>query len=220
MEHEVATPLWKQYEWVVTLLYHDELNEVGSTRVSYNQHRVGCLSGRRRQVDVLLQEPDGTFSVVECKKHGRRVGIDTVEAFLGMVEDVGAARGLMVAPDFTKGAKRRVAARDDIELVVLDWQNACASGQSYSRTAYCPKCPSVPVLSGQVPPLIIWDYLDGMMDADFLFAQYWQGYCIKCQTEFIYCQSCGGLLEVKGEDVVCEECDITYDAALASIIDK
>ena len=68
----------------------------------------GRLSGVRRQIDVLLTVPGLGEVVVEAKRYGRKVHVKDVESFIGMLGDVGAERGLMVAPlGFTPGAEQR-----------------------------------------------------------------------------------------------------------------
>src|SRR6266542_6464181 len=68
--------------------------------------------GRDRQVDVLVRLPlpdmDDELMIVDCKRYGTRVDIKDVEAFIGMVEDVGAAIGLLVTTEgYTTGALAR-----------------------------------------------------------------------------------------------------------------
>jgi Restriction endonuclease len=66
-----------------------------------------------RQLDAAAYRPGDTrpFLIVDAKRQGERIDVKQAEAFLGMVEDVGAAMGLLVAPlGFTHAAERRVAA--------------------------------------------------------------------------------------------------------------
>jgi hypothetical protein len=60
--------------------------------------------------------------VIDCKCLGRRIDVKTVESFIGLVQDAGADRGLLVT---TKGASEAARRRDhagtlDLEVVTLD----------------------------------------------------------------------------------------------------
>jgi Restriction endonuclease len=60
----------------------------------------GLLGSSRRQIDVSVYrsgEPRPAIAV-ECKRYGRRLNVKDVESFLGMLEDLGARRGVLVAP--------------------------------------------------------------------------------------------------------------------------
>jgi hypothetical protein len=71
----------------------------------------GLLSSSRRQIDVSVYrsgEPRPAIAV-ECKRYGRRLNVKDVESFLGMLEDLGARRGVLVAPlGYSRGAVRRI----------------------------------------------------------------------------------------------------------------
>ena len=71
----------------------------------------GRATGRKRQVDVLVSQLVGQFEiriVIECKDYARAVDVKGVEAFNGLLEDVGAQKGVLVCPSgFTSTAKAR-----------------------------------------------------------------------------------------------------------------
>ena len=68
--------------------------------VTWNAKVTGLLSGVERQIDVLV-EADVCDSpirlVVDAKRHSAPVDVKDVEAFLSMMADLGAHRGLMIA---------------------------------------------------------------------------------------------------------------------------
>lgn len=72
--------------------------------------------GRDRQIDVLvrlrLPEMDDGLMIVDCKRYGAKVDVKDVEAFIGMVEDVGAAMGLLLVTTegYTSDADTRASA--------------------------------------------------------------------------------------------------------------
>jgi hypothetical protein len=70
-------------------------------------------SGTQRQIDILIEQDTGQFQlrvVIDCKNYKNPVDIKDVEMFLGLVEDVGAHKGAIVAANgFTEAAKQRAA---------------------------------------------------------------------------------------------------------------
>lgn len=71
----------------------------------------GRLSGRSRQVDVLVRQKIGQYEmriVLDCKDYARPVDVKGVEEFHGLIMDVGANKGALVCPKgFTAAAKTR-----------------------------------------------------------------------------------------------------------------
>jgi hypothetical protein len=79
-----------------------------------HQHSVrGRYSLVLRQLDaaayrVGMSKP---FMIADAKRHSGKLDVKEVEMFIGMIDDVGANMGLLVAPaGFTKAAARRAAA--------------------------------------------------------------------------------------------------------------
>ncbi|MDD9981512.1 MAG: restriction endonuclease, partial [Gammaproteobacteria bacterium] len=71
----------------------------------------GRTTGRKRQVDVLVTQLVGQYEIriiVECKDYARPVDVKGVETFYGLLDDVGAQKGVLVCPSgFTGTAKAR-----------------------------------------------------------------------------------------------------------------
>ncbi len=60
----------------------------------------GRFSLIRRQLDIAVYRPGENipFLVADAKRHGNRIYVKQVETFIGMLEDVNASIGLLVAP--------------------------------------------------------------------------------------------------------------------------
>ena len=71
----------------------------------------GRATKRKRQVDVLVTQQVGQYEiriVIECKDYARPVDVKGVEAFYGLLGDVGGQKGVLVCPSgFTQTAKAR-----------------------------------------------------------------------------------------------------------------
>jgi len=88
-----------------------------AVRLEANVRLPGKKSGVARQIDVLAHADQPV--AVECKFVGRKVDVKCVEAFIGMLEDVGIGRGIIItAAGFTPGAQRR--AFHDQRIVELE----------------------------------------------------------------------------------------------------
>ena len=61
----------------------------------------GRKSNRKRQIDVLVRQRIGQYEiqiVIDCKDYARPVNVKGVEEFYGLLDDVGAQRGVLVCP--------------------------------------------------------------------------------------------------------------------------
>ena len=71
----------------------------------------GRKSKRKRQIDVLVKQMIGQYEiqiVIDCKDYARPVDVKGVEAFYGLLSDVGAQKGVLVCPKgFSDAAKTR-----------------------------------------------------------------------------------------------------------------
>jgi Restriction endonuclease len=80
-------------------------------KVLHNQYLPGRKSGRRRQIDVLVHDRIGQYEiqiVIDCKDYKSPADVKSVEEFYGLLDDVGAQKGVLVCPaGFTATAKKR-----------------------------------------------------------------------------------------------------------------
>lgn len=79
--------------------------------VLHNQRVIGRHSGRTRQIDVLVKDRVGQYEiliVIDCKDYKKKADVKSVEEFQGLVEDIGAQKGVLVCPSgFSEAAKNR-----------------------------------------------------------------------------------------------------------------
>lgn len=78
------------------------------------EHKVqGRHSLTDRQLDAAAYRPRDSrpFLIADAKRHSVKMDVREVDTFVGMVDDVGAGMGLLVAPKgFTEAARRRAKA--------------------------------------------------------------------------------------------------------------
>jgi len=123
---------WKRFETLVAKL-QQEFSP--NANVTLNDKIMGRRSGIERQIDISVRQTIGQFEmlvVIDCKDYSKALDVKSVEEFLGLVDDVGANKGALVASSgFTQTAKTR--ARDagvDIYSLVdaedHDWRSYVA----------------------------------------------------------------------------------------------
>ncbi|MGD0520106.1 MAG: restriction endonuclease [Terracidiphilus sp.] len=91
---------WQDYE---TYIFGTLQRLLPGAHIQQNVTMRGIISGRSRQIDVLVERDYAGVIlsiVVDCKCYKRKVNIKDVEAFLGMLEDLGIRKGALVT---TKG---------------------------------------------------------------------------------------------------------------------
>ncbi|MDP1979396.1 restriction endonuclease [Undibacterium sp.] len=116
-------PTWQRYERLVARLVADQLSTAYC--VTPNAKVEGKLSNQQRQIDVLIDSRHDTDNrtrvIIDAKMHKRPVDIKEVEAFQGLMNDVGATHGYLVCPNgSTSGAERRAQEAISIRLLPLD----------------------------------------------------------------------------------------------------
>lgn len=114
---------WEVYERMIARMIADQ----ASTHlcVSPNARIVGSISGRSRQVDVLIEARHDTDNtrriIVDAKKRKRKIDVRDVEAFLGLMADTKATHGYLVGPaGHTKAAEKRAQRAVSLRIVPLD----------------------------------------------------------------------------------------------------
>jgi hypothetical protein len=114
---------WELYERMVARLIADQLTT--DLCVTPNARIVGRISGRSRQIDVLIDSRHDTDNtrrvIVDAKKRKRKIDVREVEAFLGVMEDVAATHGYLISPSgHTKAAEKRAQMAVSIRIVPLN----------------------------------------------------------------------------------------------------
>ena len=116
---------WKLYEDIILSHFQEVYPEA---EVLAQQTIVGVNSEGSRQIDILITGEIAGFKikvVIDCKHFSRKVGVKTVESFIGMLADVQASKGVIITNiGYTKGAIKR-AKRDsrDIQLDIVDFED-------------------------------------------------------------------------------------------------
>lgn len=116
MTENNSEPDWKQLEHLVAGI---QKQLAPDAVVSHNVKLPGIQSETERQIDVLVEQKVGQYTmriVIDCKDYAKPVDVKGVEEFYGLVKDVGAQKGALVCPrGFSEAAKTR-AKKLEVEL--------------------------------------------------------------------------------------------------------
>lgn len=100
-------PKWRRFEKLVAQV-QEKL--APNALVTHNDRIKGHQSGRLRQIDISVKGKVGQYEmliVMDCKDYKVPVDVKDAESFIGLVNDVRAHKGVMVAANgFTETAKQ------------------------------------------------------------------------------------------------------------------
>ena len=104
------TPDWKKYEELAAQMQREM--SPGAT-VTTNVRLPGRRSQTQRQIDILIEQDVTPYKIriaIDCKDYAEPVDVKDVEAVIGLVDDIGANKGAIIAANgFTNAAKKRGA---------------------------------------------------------------------------------------------------------------
>ena len=203
---------WELYERLIARMISDQVTT--DLCVTPNARITGRISGRSRQIDVLIDARHDTNNmrrvIVDAKKRARKIDVTGVEAFRGLMEDVGATHGYLISPTgHTKAAEMRAQVAVSIRLVALDRL------ESFDPSTW-PQCKNIRCKGGRV----FWDGYpeftlalqpidsaakDETMQVPFV---HYVGKCDRCGQFHVWCLTCDDLLGVPegGEDDCGHQC--------------
>lgn len=143
-EHRTMWDRVYEYEDTVLNAIKSELL-VGSSRdaVIHQRPRLNGRSGHTHEVDIAIDVSVGGITlllVVEIKYYKRRVGIEQILSFNGLLEDIGANKGIFVSSSgFSKAAIQHARSRgialaivsDDTDMPQIEWLDESATTRSH-----------------------------------------------------------------------------------------
>lgn len=112
---------WKEYEEEI----HNWLSEnYPKFLIKQNIHIIGKKTGIPRKIDIYVKGRIAGFEleiIIDAKKKNRKIDVKEVEEFIGMLDDVGANKGVTISScGYTSIAwERAYRNSEDIELDIL-----------------------------------------------------------------------------------------------------
>lgn len=210
-------PDWEKYERLIAQTIRNQLST--DYCVTPNASLLGRISSRKRQIDVLIDSRHDTENqnriIIDAKIKSRKIDINNVEAFIGLMDDVGATHGYLICPNgFTKSAEQRAQDAISLRLLPLDklenfdpstWPSCSAKSQCKGRIFWdgysTLDVPLIPV-EGKTNNLEIISYI------------HYVGKCDKCRNFHVKCVECGEMLtpryDLKGDVGVQCKCGMPW----------
>lgn len=115
------TPKWKAFEELAASIQRQFVDDK-LVNVTTNEKIEGRHSKQQRQIDICIRQNVAQYSiliVIDCKDYKVPVDVKDVETFLGLLDDVGANKGAIIAANgFSPAAKTR-AAQAGVDLHTL-----------------------------------------------------------------------------------------------------
>lgn len=191
--------VWERYERLVARLMADQLDT--GYCVTPNASVEGRITGRQRQIDVLIDQRHNTDNrrriIADTKVRTRKIDVTHVEAFRGLMDDVEATHGYLVCPSgFTTAALRRAQEAVSICLLPLDHL------EDFDPSTW-PDCTAERCNGGKV-------FWDGYPSLDLTLVPvnhpakgpqrmsfiHYVGKCDRCRRFHVKCTSCGDIFAV------------------------
>ncbi|MDE1240526.1 restriction endonuclease [Vibrio aestuarianus] len=116
---------WKQYEGEIFEYFKEQYPDA---EVSLDAKVSGLYSNVDRQIDILIEQyiaGNRMVIAVDGKYFNKKVDVKCVESYIGMLEDIGAHKGLLISKEgFTEAAYNRAHfGPTEIELDILNFDD-------------------------------------------------------------------------------------------------
>lgn len=114
---------WKKYEKEI---YQHFVSQYPDAEITLDARKIGLYSKVERQIDILIEQyiAGNRLSIaLDGKYYNKKVDVKAVESFIGMLEDIGVHKGLLISnKGFTEGAYNRAHfGPSEIELDILNF---------------------------------------------------------------------------------------------------
>ncbi len=202
---KVDTPAWLLFERCAAAFAVENFGGLDATVVP-NAKLVGVISGRPRQVDVLVDARWSTSAetriLFDAKHRKRKLDITDVEAFEGMMRDCDAQRGVLVTPSgWTSGAELRAQDAIAIKLLNLLDLEQFEFGFEPCFRADC----RASSRKGQRGAVLWEEFIPSGFGSGWVIIQV--GKCDRCRTFNVWCWDCGSKFSVPDGQVVSCGCE-------------
>lgn len=116
---------WKQYEKEI---YDHFVGQFPDTEITHDAKILGIYSKVERQIDILIEQyvaGNRMMIAVDGKYFNKKIDVKCVESFIGMLEDIGVHKGLLISKKgFSEAALNRAHfGPSEIELDILNFKD-------------------------------------------------------------------------------------------------
>ena len=178
---------WKEYEKEI---FEHFKGQYPAAEITLDARKTGLYSKTERQIDILIEQyvaGNRIVIAIDGKYLNKKVDVKAVESYIGMLEDIGAHKGLLVSKEgFSEAAYNRAHfGPTEIELDILNFEEL-KRFQAYGAIPYAGDCGAlIPAPFGWVvdiqatPAWLATLYQQGrtldeaMKDAEFMYVHFW-----------------------------------------------
>lgn len=123
-----SEPKWRRFEKLVAQIQREL---APNALVTHDDQIKGHDSEELRQIDITVKQKVGQYDIliaIDCKDYQIPVDVKDVEEFIGLIKDIRANKGVMVAANGFSGTAKRVGEKKGLNLYRLvdtdahDWQ--------------------------------------------------------------------------------------------------
>lgn len=123
-----SEPKWRRFEKLVAQIQREL---APNALVTHDDQIKGHNSEELRQIDITVKQKVGQYDIliaIDCKDYQVPVDVKDVEEFIGLIKDIRANKGVMVAANGFSGTAKRVGEKAGLNLYRLvdteahDWQ--------------------------------------------------------------------------------------------------
>ncbi|SMN02552.1 hypothetical protein SPONN_1297 [uncultured Candidatus Thioglobus sp.] len=116
---------WKTYEKEIFTYFKEQYPDA---EITLDIKVIGLYSKVKRQIDILIEQyiaGNRIIIAIDGKYFNKKVDVKAVESYIGMLEDIGAHKGLLISKEgFTEAAYNRAHfGPTEIELDILNFNN-------------------------------------------------------------------------------------------------
>ena len=195
---------WEVYERMIARLVADQ--STTDLSVTPNARVTGQISGTSRQIDVLIDARHDTDNsrrvIVDAKLRKRKIDVTDVEAFQGLMADVKATHGYLVASSgYTETALRRAQMAVSLRIVPADRL------ENFDPTTWpiCknPRCTKGRIFWDGYPEISMKVRHVGVLEVPrplFKSFVHYVGKCDRCSLFHVWCATCGDTMLVPEND--------------------
>ena len=183
-------PDWRIYERVAACFEVENVSM--DVSVIPNALLLGSVSRIRRQIDILVDArfESGTERriIFDAKRRSRKLNVQDVDGFVGLMADVRAARGVLVCTNgWTAAARRRADEVIDLRLIT----EKEAKEIDYAAIDPCPNCR---IGDRKTRGIVFWDGQFSILLGGCAIV--FTGKCDVCRCFAFWCWECGEQLVV------------------------
>ncbi|MEJ2407383.1 MAG: restriction endonuclease [Candidatus Thiodiazotropha sp.] len=116
---------WKDYEKEIVEYFKEQYTDAA---ITLDAREIGRYSQAERQIDILVEQDiagNKIIIAIDGKYFNKKVDVKAVESYIGMLEDIGAHKGLLISKEgFTEAAYNRAHfGPTEVELDILNFKD-------------------------------------------------------------------------------------------------